>query len=280
MKNIVKLATPDEIHAYVMSLWSDGLIKKSHQEGGIVFDVIEKFAQMPRIFFDASDSKIEWTHFSTWWGAIVHAEYDNPVIRDLRYLHEIYHGATFPYSDGLSVEEMRQRNFQNEREASVFTEIAIYLAIPELRAQSFDHPIFADQIINDAEWQARWENDRQQTIADLIEYRAKAVDGIKDTSDPQLIWLQRYRKQEQRWVDIWRMNYNRVDQHMVSLRNNPNKREAINAHIAWLSNESTHGVPFYVEAVSFRAAYDELLAAYNEAMAKAGEKPVAYQKSV
>ena len=277
MKNLVKLVTPEEIHAYVMGLWSDGLIKKSHQDGGIVFDLIEKFAEMPRVFFDASNMEIEWTHFSAWWGAIVHAEYDNPIIRDLRYLHEIYHAATFPHQVGLSVEEMRARNFQNEREASVFTEIAIYLEIPELRAQSFDHPIFADTIINDPDWQQRWSKDRDAAMVDLIAHRAAVVSASGDSDDPQLIWLQRYREQEKRWVAIWKDDYDVVDAAMLRLRANPNRQAGLDDHLVWLKKISVDDVPFYENAVRFRQAYDELLNAYNEAMEVAGKNPVAYR---
>lgn len=277
MKNIVKLVAPEEVHDYVMNLWSDGLIKQSHQDGGIVYEVIDQFAQMPRIFFDASDSKLEWTHFSTWWGAIVHAEYDNPVIRDLRYLHEIYHGATFPYKAGLTIEEMRERNFQNEREASVFTEIAIYLALEGLREQSFPHAIFADSLIEMPSWKALWANDRHFTMKCLIEHRARIVDDLTDTSDPQLIWLQRYREQEQRWVDIWRNRYNEVDVAMIKLRDNKDKQNSLDHHLEWLDSVSTNDIPFYEEAVSFRSAYDELLIEYNDAMEKVGSLPVAYR---
>ena len=128
------LVERDEIHAFVDGLWSDGPFRRSHREGGLVHRVVDRFAQIPRLFYQPSETQIEWTHFSAWWGAILLCDYDNPVIRDLRYLHEMYHAATIPHVAGMNSATMAQRNFHNEREASTFTEVAIYLEFPELRA--------------------------------------------------------------------------------------------------------------------------------------------------
>jgi hypothetical protein len=92
------LAGEGEIRDFVFSLWSDGPIRASHRSGGFVSTLVDRFARLPRFFYEASEERIEWTHFSTWWGGILLGDYDNPVIRDLRYLHEIYHAATMPLS--------------------------------------------------------------------------------------------------------------------------------------------------------------------------------------
>ena len=60
--SIVPLAERADIHDYVMSLWSDGPIKRSHQQGGLVSRVIDRFARMPRFFYAPSEQTIEWTH--------------------------------------------------------------------------------------------------------------------------------------------------------------------------------------------------------------------------
>ena len=91
------LSERSEIHDYVKSLWTAGPIAESHRSGGMVHDIVDRFASVPRFFYEPSEPDIEWTHFSTWWGGILLCDYDNPHIRDLRYLHEIYHAATLPY---------------------------------------------------------------------------------------------------------------------------------------------------------------------------------------
>ena len=136
-----------DVHEFVMSLWSDGPIKRSHESGGAVHRVVERFARVPRFFYQASEQHIEWTHFSTWWGGILLVDYDQPAIRDLRYLHEMYHASTMPYIRNGNVPTFEAKNLRNEREASTFTEMAIYLELPDLRLLTFDHPIFADRFI-------------------------------------------------------------------------------------------------------------------------------------
>ena len=141
------LIEPEEIHDFVAGLWSDGPIRRSHLSGGYVRRLIDRFARVPRFFYEASDQTIEWTHFSTWWGGILLCDYENETIRDLRYLHEIHHAATMPYIRGANVPTFEAMNFRNEREASTFTEMAIYLELPDLRPLTFAHPLFVDRFL-------------------------------------------------------------------------------------------------------------------------------------
>lgn len=76
------LVEADEIHGYVDALWSDGPIRRSHREGGLVHRIVDRFARLPRLFYEPSDPYCEWTQFSAWWGAILLCDYDNPIIRD------------------------------------------------------------------------------------------------------------------------------------------------------------------------------------------------------
>ena len=83
--SIELLVEPGDIHDFVLGLWSDGPIRRSHEQGGYVRELVDRFARLPRFFFQASDQRLEWTHFSTWWGGILLCDYENPAIRDLRY---------------------------------------------------------------------------------------------------------------------------------------------------------------------------------------------------
>ena len=284
------LVEPAEIHAFVDGLWSDGPFRRSHREGGLIHRVVERFAQVPRLFFEPSETHIEWTHFSAWWGAILLCDYDNPAIRDLRYLHELYHAATIPHVAGMNTATMAQRSFQNEREASTFTEIAIYLEFPELRAMSFDHPIYADRIVfpsgdlarPDPVLVERWHAERGKVFQELLYVRLQAVlaeDGEFDPDDPQIVWLRRYADQGEAWAEVWDGRHGEVDAAMVELRaacRRDGRRAAAERWLGWLTSPAvmTGGVPFRREAERFRATYDTLLENYDAAMREANQVAV------
>jgi hypothetical protein len=294
LNSIQVAANRGEVHDFVMGLWSDGPIRQSHEDGGLIHQIVDKFARLPRIFFEPSDVKEEWTHFSPWWGAILLCQYANPTIRDLRYLHEIYHAATMPYARNMNLATMTVRNHQNEREASTFTEMAIYLELPELRQLSFPHPIFADRFIfpsgdygrPDARLLQRWRTQPDAVFQEMMYARLQVVladDDQVDPNDPQTIWLRRYPEQGEIWTRTWAQRHRLVDDAMITLRERcetEGRRSAGDRHVDWLlSQEVTDGtdIPFYREATQFRRTFDELVAAYDSAMEKADQvsvKPV------
>jgi hypothetical protein len=277
------LVEPTDIHAYVDALWSDGPIRRSHRSGGLVHRLVDRFAALPRLFFAASDQHHEWTHFSPWWGAILLCDYENPTIRDLRYLHEIYHAATIPHIAGLRHGAMAARSFANEREASTFTEIAIYLELPDLRPLTFPHPIFADRLLfpggdlatPDPILLDRWRADRRQVFGELMYRRLDVVLAQPeeiDPHDPQLVWLRRYAEQGNAWVEVWRARHTEVDAAMVRLREGVrigDRRGAAERWRDWLLSDAVTGggdIPFEAEARRFRTTFDSLLASYDAAM--------------
>lgn len=289
-EGLVLLSKPGEIHDYVMDLWTpNGEVQWNHQKGGMVRDIVEKFARLPRIFFKASDPKIEWTHFSPWWGAIQFAEYERTTIRDLRYLHEIYHAATMPHARGMSLATMAARNAQNEREASTFSEMAVYLEMPRIRERCFPHPIFMDRLAyrdpetrerrNDRLFE-RWTSEPDVVFQELLYARLNVVladDADVDMSDPQIEWLRRYPEQGDIWNGVWAERHRLVDDAMVTLRERCNgigRVEAGKRHLDWLLSKEISGdtaVPFHREAVAFRSTFDDLIASYDAKMRDAGE---------
>lgn len=285
------LIEPGDIHDFVMALWSDGPIRRSHQAGGAVHRIVERFARVPRFFYRASDSTIEWTHFSTWWGGILLVDYDKAAIRDLRYLHEIYHASTMPYLRNGNVPTFEAKNLRNEREASTFTEMAIYLELPDLRPLTFDHPIFADRFIYpggdfasaDAVLVERWRSEPELVFQELMYERARVIwaeAGEVDLDDPQIVWLRRYGEQGANWVRVWSKRFQLVEDAMLDLygaSRGGDRGGAAKRHLDWLLSPSIAGnstVPFRDEAVAFRDSFDRLIEEYDRAMEQARQVPV------
>ncbi len=283
------LTKTGDVHDYVMALWTDGPIRRSHQSGGLVHDIVDRFARLPRLFYRPSDQRLEWTHFSAWWGAILLCDYDNPHIRDLRYLHEIYHSATMPYAKNLNLAGLEEKNFYNERQASTFTEMAIYLECPDLRPLTFEHPIFVDRFLfptedfskPDPTLISRWRNDRQDmskgVFKELLAARAyvvEAPDDKIDKDDPQTIWLRRYGEQGQNWLNVWKDRYQLVENAMIALAENTQsigKKAAGEAHLRWLLSPEISDktdIPFHAEAELFRSNFDTLISLYDNAMSQ------------
>ena len=146
MKKPEILVEAQDIHDYMRKLWRSDLFQQSHDNGGLVHQAVEQFAALPRFFFWPS-SDDENPHFSAWWGGIQMRDYDNPVIHDLYYFHEIWHAGTMAYMAGMEFENFARKMIDNELEASVMSEMAIYCEMPELRKQAFPYEIFVDRFL-------------------------------------------------------------------------------------------------------------------------------------
>lgn len=286
------LVEPAEIEAFVLGLWSDGPIRRSHETGGFVARLVERFARLPRFFFRASDMALEWTHFSTWWGGIMLCDYDNPAIRDLRYLHEIHHAATMPYIRSGNLPTLEAKMFRSEREASTFTEMAVYLELPDLRPLTFAHPLFVDRFLfpeGDLERPCgrmleRWRMEPDIVFQELMYERSRVIwaqpgEGV-DFDDPQIVWLRRYGEQGAKWIQVWSRRYQQVEDAMIALREESRRlgrAEAARRHLDWLLSPDTADgtdIPFHREAAEFRASFDDLIEVYDEAMERARQVPV------
>jgi hypothetical protein len=291
VESIQLLVEPADIHDFVLGLWTDGPIRRSHESGGTVSRLVDRFARLPRFFYAASEQKIEWTHFSTWWGGILLADYDNKAIRDLRYLHEIHHAATLPYIRNGNIPTFEAKSFRNEREASTFTEMAVYLEFPDLRPLTFEHPLFVDRFLfpdgdlerPDSRMLDRWKSEPDLVFQELMYERSRviwAAEDEVDLDDPQIVWLRRYGEQGAKWVEVWSSRYQLVEDAMIDLRETGREKgraEAARRHIEWLLSpdiaEGTN-IPFRSEAVSFHHSFESLIALYDRAMNRADQAPV------
>jgi hypothetical protein len=152
MHEIIKLATAKECSEFIRNeLLMTETLKNSYDERGFVRDLIARFVRRPRFFYKPSPEYltvvdahgishheyVEAPHFSPWWGGIQLRTYDNPLVQDLYYLHEICHAATMPFgpdSKHALADPVTFKNKirDNEHEASTLSEMTIYCEFPQL----------------------------------------------------------------------------------------------------------------------------------------------------
>ena len=290
------LVSRDEIHAFVRELFTDGgPIQKNYDQGGYVYDIVDQFADYPRVFAEPTNLDVEWTHYYPYMSVILFADYgDKPHVQDLRYLHEMYHCATQPYlpSNRRSMAALEKKNFDNEDDASTVTEMEIYLAIPELRQYTFPHPILIDRILfpggdvtkPDQDLIDRWHERPGEVFRHLKYTRLHYVNADEsellpeERDDPTIGWLRGYPDQKYVWLDVWADHYGTLEDAMLKFQSETKElgREiAAQNHIKWLKSVSKNNVPFYEAAEKFAPAYVERITEYNEDMKASGHKPVA-----
>src|SRR5690242_7667540 len=114
MKNVKRLYTKKQIHEFILGIWKTDLFRNLHKAGlddswpalikgsphNFVSRIVEDFAALPRFSVEMSDERMEWAHFSTWWGGIPLRKYDNPYIHDLYWIHEMAHAGNMVFMPG------------------------------------------------------------------------------------------------------------------------------------------------------------------------------------
>lgn len=291
MKSVTSLVEPDDIHAFTRKLWRSDVFKKSHDEGGLVHDVIDRFARLPRFFYVPSDEHKEAPHFAPWWGGIQLRRYDNAAVQDLYYIHEIEHAGTMPYIKDMNRVTFKNKIRDNEHEASTLSEMTIYFDHPELRAQTFPHEIYVDRFLfpagdlsrPDARMMERWRTEPDLVRKELMYARAAVVTSKTVTmDDPVAFWLNKFANQGRQWVDIWAERYALVEEGMIRFREDcaaNGRAPALERHLAWLRSPGlTDGtaIPFHREAAAFAAVYAENKRLYRESMERKAQAPVTY----
>lgn len=92
-------------------------------------------------WFVSAQQPYERYHFSAWIGdTFLRRTYDNPVITDMYYWHDLVHAMTFRLLDPhiQDFQSWRLAMRSNEIAVSIETEMLIYLRNPSLRAHTFD----------------------------------------------------------------------------------------------------------------------------------------------
>lgn len=267
------LYTRDEIHTYVYSLWKTDLFRKAHSaittvENGVefvsvernrfIYTIVDRFADLPRFFFSMTDRMNEHAHFSTWWGGIPYRAYSNPYIHDLYLIHEMAHAGEMVYVSGMNFDNFLRKMTDNELYASCVSEVQAYLELPELREKSFQHPIYADKFLNDADFVKRYHADPRRTFEEIKVVRRNTMMNA-NASNVTDLWIHRFYNQNAAWGACWAHSYNHVEQAMVNLRNSSrrDRKVAMNIFMKWLDMWTDKGtqVPFFTEAKAFAGVY-------------------------
>lgn len=206
MKNIVKLVTPDEIHAYVRALFKTDEFRDSYDRGGLVYQVVDDFAAYPKFFYEMTDKRLEYGHFTSWWGGMQLRpdEYKHSdAIHDLYYLHEMKHAGTMPVHPGLMHNTFMRILGDNESDASVTSEIAAYFDMPTLRSKSFTYPIYADRFLNDPVYLNWWKHDSAQFVESMKYKRRDLMDPKYVPQDGPETWIHNFAAQNMALGPVW-----------------------------------------------------------------------------
>lgn len=150
LRDNTRLVEPGDM-AFWKGLWRTDAFKELFADESTDYPaLLRRAASMPWWLVDIRHD-YERRHFSVWFGqAIMRREYDNPVITDLFYWHEILHGLTFRILDDANMNDATWRASMraNEIAVSMETEMVIYWRKPGLRQHSFDFPIWFDSVAN------------------------------------------------------------------------------------------------------------------------------------
>jgi hypothetical protein len=255
MRNLTAVVSTDDIHAACRELWRTEVFRASHDDpNGYVFGVIDAYARLPRLFCDLDDPPIEKSHFLAWMGVTPRRDwYDNPAIQDLYYLHEYVHQATMVYDGHLNFDEWCRKVWDNERDASLQSEVFVYFELPELRPQSFAFPIWADRFLADASVRQRFHRDRGAFVDHLTAERERAM--CRPTSgDTAERLISSYHRLNLAWVDIWKPHFTQVESALATFEGmaSEDRVAAINYLADWhLQQQGPSLCPFEAEAHAF-----------------------------
>lgn len=141
-----QLVEPGDL-AFWKSFWVSPLFNQLFDDPSTGYArLLERIAARPWWLINSVHG-YERRHFSTWFGhAIVRRQYDNPLVQDLYYWHDLLHGMTFRDATGVDFDRWRELMRANEICTSLETEVIIYWREPRLRSHTFDHPIWHDRI--------------------------------------------------------------------------------------------------------------------------------------
>lgn len=325
MQNVLKFPIAQECCNFIRNeLLRTEAFRRSYDERGLIYGILHRFARYPRFFFDASKEfvsifdkngkeileYVEAPHFSPWWGGIQLRTYDNKLVQDLYYLHEITHAATMPYSpDEKSTladpVTFKNKIRDNEHEASTLSEMTIYCEFPQLRKLSFQHEIFVDRFLfHDGDYSRvdvrmiqRWREEPDLLEKEMMYARAAVLTSTTvDESDISAYWLKRFYSQGKAWTAIWTNPNNEyadlpkggrfrlVESAMVRFREECQRigrQSALNNHIDWLtSSDIADGtsIPFYREAKAFCQSYLQHKLMYFDSLKKIGQETEMHHK--
>jgi hypothetical protein len=281
MKTLHILVNGSDVHDFVAGLWKTDAFRDAQRNGGFVQDIVNQFAALPRLFCESTNDRLERAHQATWWGAMMlRNDYENPVIADLYLLHELYHGSTMPYIPGMGQIAFDEKMVRNELEASVLSEIQVYFEMPELRASSFAHPIYADRYLNDPYMRILWRENKLVALETLRAIRRNVMVGMPEHEmDATELWIRKFAQLNAAYSIVWSDHYDQIERHMRDFQmdtHSNGRRDAILRHRDWLEGQAgkdpVDHVPFRRQAELSTAFYWHNREKHQEAMRNEAEK--------
>lgn len=326
MQDIIRLVNAADVCRFVREeLLQTEVLKKSYDQGGLVRAVLTRFARLPRFFFHPSEEYVEVCsddgrrlteyveapHFTPWWGGIQLRTYDNKLVQDLYYLHEIEHAGTMPFGPDAAHSlndpvTFKNKIRDNEHEASTLSEMTIYCEFPQLRKHSFSHEIYVDRFLFpegdfdrvNVRMIQRWRDEPDLVKKEMMYARAAVLTSrTVDESDIAAFWLKRFYSQGRAWTKIWTNpqgeiaalprggRFAEVESAMIRFRDQCEtlgRDEALDAHLKWLFSKAVSNgtqIPFHLEAKAFCQSYLEHKLRYFESLDRIGKTTETHHKN-
>lgn len=282
LNSLVVLVEEEEIIEFVGNLWKTEQFKSSHANpNGYIRKIVDRFARLPRVFFEMSNPKLENSHFSSWWNAMCLRDYANPGISDAYYLHEIWHAATMKYDPNMSWPAWYAKMGRNELEASINSEVLVYLELDGFREETFNHEIWADRFISTYKYVGEQHLSLAWGVSVEDPIRAARISVMQNPNPYDFTELQiaNYGRQNLAWSAIWKDSRRDIEEHMAQFMKSAkiDRAYAARCHVAWLVTRAMattekrvaeeggnleifveqilgsnlHGVPFRKEAEDF-----------------------------
>lgn len=188
-----------------LNFWKSKEINKIFNENEDYYNLLKQASLVPWMFVDEKFN-YERRHFSIWFGhTFLRRKYDNPIIEDLYYLHDLLHGVNFHNAvnrkdiDDLTNVDVNSVNLtaafykmsvyekwvklmrSNEIGVSLETEFLIYCRFPWLREKTFNEKIWFDKFKNDNFFELKRKSD---CFIDVFYYHQN--DEIQVASEKEL----------------------------------------------------------------------------------------------
>lgn len=241
MKNFKCLDTIEARKEFIENLFQSSEVKNSLNTPQLK-KIVEDFCQYPRFIAEYSNQEIEHAHFYSWFNIMILRSYENKVIQDLYYIHELKHITTLQYDSKMMFDDWKKKMIQNELESALFSEVQIYDLIKNLRPKSFSFPIWYDEVSDDI----RLDNQL------LAEHRKQSMKSPKSEVEKTLF---RYNMSNDSWSEVWRVNYQNVEKYMEKFY----KTQSIEEYIQdFKITPDSEQIIFENEAKKFTTSYLQL----------------------
>ena len=267
MQELRQMTTREEVEEFTQTLWrTPEFLRSSREPGGFVKKWVDLFSERPRFCLSSSEPGIETSQFYSWMNALSLREYQNPVISDVYYLHEIVHIATMDYRPRLTFDTWKAKMVANETYASLESEVLVYFALPSLREGSFDFEIWADRFLLDKSRLVASLGNQELFTENFPAFyrtlRARRV-AISQTEvslrDPVEQVIALYARQNDLWAEIWRDSRSAIEDALSRFNalSDLDRTAGADFFREWLEKDAARGdgVPFRAEAELFSVIY-------------------------